>query len=215
MRLEHLLSGAAVPPRGLDRRRLRPTKCCTESQALSSVGQSATLIMWRSAVQLCQGLQQGKRTLTRLERQTQLNDLINKTNERRRAAARWAGQGEAEHRAEALSRLKESRKETRAHEGCLWLPEAKKDATSCDKPRSGANTRRGADFRMGQPRGSDPPTGRCPGRTRGTETSQYPEEEKTKVIAPVAASESAGAQTGAVKAARGVVGAPPAPARGA
>ena len=34
--------------------------------------------------------------------------------------------------------------------------------------------------------------------TRGTETSHYPEEKKTKVIAQVAASERAGAQTGAV-----------------
>ena len=34
--------------------------------------------------------------------------------------------------------------------------------------------------------------------TRGTETSQYPEEEKTTVIAPVVASERAPAQTGSV-----------------
>ena len=37
-----------------------------------------------------------------------------------------------------------------------------------------------------------------PGLTRGTETSQYPEEEKTTVIAQVVASERAGAQTGDV-----------------
>ena len=50
------------------------------------------------------------------------------------------------------------------------------------------------------------------GRTRGTETSQYPQEKKTKVIAQVVASERAAAQTGAVRvAAPGVVG--PAPAR--
>ena len=36
------------------------------------------------------------------------------------------------------------------------------------------------------------------GRTRGTETSQYPQEKKTKVIAQVVASERAAAQTGAV-----------------
>ena len=35
-------------------------------------------------------------------------------------------------------------------------------------------------------------------RTRGTETSQYPEEKKVKTIAQVAASERARAQTGAV-----------------
>ena len=79
-----------------------------------------------------------------------------------------------------------------------WLSEARKDATSCDKPRGGANTRRCADFRMGQPAGGDSGTGLSPGRTRGTETSHYPEEEKTRVIARVAASESAPAQTGGV-----------------
>ena len=48
------------------------------------------------------------------------------------------------------------------------------------------------------------------GRTRGTETSKYPEEEKITMIAQVVASERAGAQTGAVlSAAPGVVG--PAP----
>ena len=43
--------------------------------------------------------------------------------------------------------------------GMPWLSEAKKDVTSCDKPRGGANARRSADFRMGQPGGSDPVTG--------------------------------------------------------
>ena len=43
-------------------------------------------------------------------------------------------------------------------------------------------------------------------RTRGTETSHYPEEKKTKVIAYVVASERAGAQTGVVTATTGVEG---------
>ena len=30
---------------------------------------------------------------------------------------------------------KEQRKRTRAHGGCLWLSEAKKDVISCEKPR--------------------------------------------------------------------------------
>ena len=30
---------------------------------------------------------------------------------------------------------KEQRKRTRAHGGCLWLSEAMKDVTSCEKPR--------------------------------------------------------------------------------
>ncbi len=44
----------------------------------------------------------------------------------------------------------------------------------------------------------------CAGRTRGTETSQYPEEKKTRVIARVAASGSARAQTGGVEALPGL-----------
>ena len=48
---------------------------------------------------------------------------------------------------------------------------------------------------MGQPGGSDTVTALDAGQTRGTETSHYPEEKKTKVIAQVVASERAGAQT--------------------
>ena len=51
---------------------------------------------------------------------------------------------------------------------------------------------------MGEPGASDGVTGRIPERTRGTETSQYPEEKKTKVIAQVVASERAEAQTASV-----------------
>ena len=65
-----------------------------------------------------------------------------------------------------------------------WLSEATKDVTSCEKPRGGANSRRWP--------------------TRGTETSKYPEEEKTTVIPQVAASERGGAQTEAVEAAAGL-----------
>lgn len=42
--------------------------------------------------------------------------------------------------------------------------------------------------------------------TRGSETSQYPEEKKTKVISPVAASEKEEAQTGSCFGSAGVVG---------
>ena len=60
---------------------------------------------------------------------------------------------------------------------------------------------------MGEPGGSDPVTPEYSGgRTRGTETSKYPEEEKIIMSAQVVASERAGAQTGAVEAAPGVVG---------
>ena len=75
-----------------------------------------------------------------------------------------------------------------------WLSEAKKDVTSCEKLRGLANTNRSADIRMGQPIPNywDIPQGR---RTRGTETSKYPEEKKTKVIPLVVASEEGKAQT--------------------
>ena len=86
--------------------------------------------------------------------------------------------------------------------GAWWMPrltEAKKDVVSCEKPRVGANGLRSADFRMGQPG-----TLWCHhARTRGTETSEYPQEEKTTVIPPVVASDRGGAQTGAVTAAPG------------
>ena len=82
-----------------------------------------------------------------------------------------------------------------------WLSEAKKDVTSCDKPRQEANTHRSADFRMGQPAAWQHAAHyQCSERTRGTETSHYPEEKRTKVIAQVVASERAGAQTGHVTA---------------
>ncbi len=48
---------------------------------------------------------------------------------------------------------------------------------------------------MGQPAAGDRGTAPSAGPTRGTETSQYPEEEKTIVIAQVVASERAIAQT--------------------
>ncbi len=50
--------------------------------------------------------------------------------------------------------------------GMPWLSEAKKDVTSCDKPRGGANIPRSADLRMGQPTGSDSGTPRYEGGER-------------------------------------------------
>ena len=92
----------------------------------------------------------------------------------------------------------------RAHGGCLWLSEAKKDVTSCEKRRRAANALRPGGVRMGKPVGGDPHTAPDAGRTRGTETSKYPQEKKTTVIAQVAASERARAQTGRVKARPGL-----------
>ncbi len=74
-----------------------------------------------------------------------------------------------------------------------WYRESMKDVISCEKPREGANNHRSVDIRMGQPVRSQALTLRdCNGlaeRTRGTETSKYPEEEKAKAISSVAASE--------------------------
>ena len=81
-----------------------------------------------------------------------------------------------------------------------WHRKSTKGAASCDKPRGGANGLRSGDSRMGEPaRGhalAPPPEyiGRREA-TGGTETSKYPEEEKSNEIARVAASESAPAQT--------------------
>ena len=87
-----------------------------------------------------------------------------------------------------------------------WLSEAKKDVISCEKPWGEANTHRSADFRMGQPNASDCITAQSAGQTRGTETSHYPEEKKTKVILLVVASERGTAQTRVVTAISGVIG---------
>jgi hypothetical protein len=69
-----------------------------------------------------------------------------------------------------------------------------KDVVTCDKPRIGGSNLRPADLRMGQPVESNVST-LCTEfigaeeRTRGTEISNYPEENKTIVISPVATSE--------------------------
>jgi len=74
--------------------------------------------------------------------------------------------------------------------------EARKGAVSGDTPGGAAHTRGAPDARMGKPgqrqRWSSVSRQR---RTRGTETSQYPEEEKSSEMPGVAASERGGAQT--------------------
>jgi hypothetical protein len=81
-----------------------------------------------------------------------------------------------------------------------WRQKPMKDVGGCDKPRGAAN--RAFDPRMSEwgnlaimrawwLRRSEC-IGPC-GVTRGTETSQYPEEKKTTVILRVAASEMGGA----------------------
>ena len=78
-----------------------------------------------------------------------------------------------------------------------WMPRhrpAKKDVASCEKPRGAASKRRSGGVRMGEPGWSDPviPSGKP---TQGTETSKYLEEQKSKEIPVVAASELGRAQT--------------------
>src|SRR5436853_7842756 len=86
-----------------------------------------------------------------------------------------------------------------AKEGMWGMPghtEARKAVVSCDKLGGAAHTQRSRDGRMGQPGGA-----RAPSlvfereRTRGTETSQYLEEEKSTEMPGVAASETGSAET--------------------
>ena len=85
----------------------------------------------------------------------------------------------------------------RASKGARWMPwhrEPMKDVDGCDKPRGVANELRSADVRMGQPLQGDTwrPTAECIGSvevSRGTETSQYPEEKKSKETPSVVVSE--------------------------
>ena len=81
-----------------------------------------------------------------------------------------------------------------------WHQEPKKDVVSCEKLRGVASKFRSANVRMGKPGWSNVQSsiaeyiGYRRG-TRGTETSKYPKEKKTKVISQVAASEREIAQT--------------------
>ena len=76
----------------------------------------------------------------------------------------------------------------------------KKDVVSCEKLRGGANILTSADIRMRELSTSNvvlsytEHIGIAKG-TRGTETSQYPEEKKVKTIPKVVASEIGEAQT--------------------
>ena len=74
------------------------------------------------------------------------------------------------------------------------LSEATKDVVSCEKLRGSAHS----DMIRRCPNGETPLAGGqgpARGQTRGTETSKYPEEEKTTVIPRVVASEMGRAQT--------------------
>ena len=84
------------------------------------------------------------------------------------------------------------------------LTEAMKDVISCDKFRVGANNRLIRKFPNGATQQVEDLLSYFRRRTRGTETSKYPEEEKTIVIPVVAASELGIAQTNFVTAKLGL-----------
>ena len=86
-----------------------------------------------------------------------------------------------------------------------WLSEAKKDVTSCDKLRGGANIRYIRRFLNGATHYAEGVVSIAIWRqTRRTETSKYPEEKKTKVIPLVVAIERGIAQTAVVLATTGL-----------
>ena len=85
-----------------------------------------------------------------------------------------------------------------------WLAEAMKDVISCDKFRVGANNRLIREFPNGATQQVEDLLSFFRRQTRRTETSKYPEEEKTIVIPLVAASETGIAQTNFVTARLGL-----------
>ena len=84
------------------------------------------------------------------------------------------------------------------------LSEAKKDVISCEKLGVSANNCSSQDIRMGQPVYLKNRHHRKMKLTRRTETSKYPEEEKTIVIPLVEAIEKGLAQTKVVSAILGL-----------
>jgi hypothetical protein len=84
-----------------------------------------------------------------------------------------------------------------------WLTEAMKDVISCEKLRGGANNHYIRKYPNGATRLVEDQSLERE-QTRRTETSKYPEEEKTIVISKVAASEMELAQTSNVSALLGL-----------
>ena len=87
-----------------------------------------------------------------------------------------------------------------------------KDVANCDMPRGAVSKRRSVDLRMGKPNGRNGPLSRteyigAEKLTRGSETSQYPEERKSTETPLVVASERGIGQTNEIRLI-GVVGPP-------
>ena len=88
-----------------------------------------------------------------------------------------------------------------------WLRGRKTTGQAEKSPGGGERGGGGGGVGGGNPAGRERhPAAVAAGPTRGTETSQYPQEKKTTVIPRVAASESGVAQTAGVEARRGVEG---------
>ena len=121
----------------------------------------------------------------------------------RKRTRKWKRKGSADG-AKDISRVAKqlvsgARRKNQAKKSAGWMPgrhTPKKDAASCEKPRGAASEHRSEDIRMGEPRQCND----ClplhesivqEEGTRGTETSKYPEEEKTKRDFP-----SSGERTG-------------------
>ena len=87
------------------------------------------------------------------------------------------------------------------------LPEAKKDAASCENARGTASRYRSVRVRMGQPGRQEACHTQESGRTRGTETSKYPQEEKENIDGPSSGERRGRSPNRARSGGRGVVGA--------
>ena len=78
--------------------------------------------------------------------------------------------------------------------GMPWRQEAKKDVQICEKLRQADKGRNNLRSPNGETRQRCHLCQEVQKRTRGSETSQYPEEKKSNEISEVAASETEGAQ---------------------
>ena len=167
------------------RRALRGFRAAAFFQSYSSVGQSATLIMWRSAVQLCLGLPfcGGLAQLARAP-------ALQAGGQRFESVILHFPQGfflrvryltccdrqerNGHSRSEGIPRAGRSggAKANKGARRMPRLPEATKGAASCENLRGGASGLRSAGTRMGEPSARKARNSRDAGRlTRGTETS--------------------------------------------
>ena len=143
MRLEHLLSRGR--PQGRRKNKIRTMA----RQAVSSpsrygeafAGRPAAFRKARNAPEIFDML--GNKTYGNKERFERINQESN--------VSLAAACAVAEDKEIKLQFELETRKSIKGVRGMPWLSEATKDVTSCEKPRGGANGRRSAGVRMGEP----------------------------------------------------------------